>query len=59
MMLFEDDICICGNAIDCPSKEECLRARKGKPGQIYTVSLFYNGKEKCEYFIKKRGVDRT
>jgi len=54
MMLFEDDICICGNAIDCPSKDKCLRARRGKPGQIYTMSLFYNGKEKCEYFIEKR-----
>ena len=53
-MFFEDDICKCGNAEDCPSKDKCLRARKGHPGGIYTVSLFYNGKEKCEYFIEEK-----
>ena len=54
MFFDEDDICKCGNAEDCPSKEKCFRAKPGRPGSIYTVSLFYNGKEKCDYFIEKR-----
>ena len=53
-MFFDDDICKCGNAKDCPNKEKCLRAIPGRPGTIYTVSLFYDGKEKCDYFIEKR-----
>ena len=50
--MFELDICKCGNAEKCPNKDICLRGRKEtKPG-IYTVSLFYDEKNKeCEYFI--------
>ena len=54
MFFHEDDICKCGNAEDCPSKGKCFRAKPGRPGSIYTVSLFYNGKEKCDYFIEKK-----
>ena len=46
MFFDEDDICKCGNAEDCPSKEKCFRAKPGRPGFIYTVSLFYNGKDR-------------
>ena len=52
-MFFEDDICKCGNSEECPNKDKCLRAKKSQSG-IYTVSLFYNGKEKCDYFIEKQ-----
>ena len=50
--MFELDICKCGNAEKCPNKDICLRGRKEtKPG-IYTVSLFYDEKnKKCDYFI--------
>lgn len=54
MFFDEDDICKCGNAEDCPSKEKCFRAKPGRPESIYTVSLFYDGKEKCDYFIEKK-----
>ena len=51
-MLFEEDICKCGNADECPNKDICLRGKKTtKPG-IYTVALFYDEKNKeCKYFI--------
>ena len=51
---FGDDICKCGNAEDCPNKEKCFRAEPGRPGSFYSASLFYNGKEKCDYFIEKK-----
>jgi len=53
-MFFEDDICKCGNSEGCPRKESCLRAKPGRPGSVYTVSSFYNEKEKCDYFIEKK-----
>lgn len=50
--MFEDDICRCGNADKCPNKDICLRGRKVTKSGIYTVSLFYDEKNKeCEYFI--------
>lgn len=50
-MLFENDICRCGNADKCPNKDICLRGKKPKPG-IYTVANFYDEKNKeCKYLI--------
>ena len=59
--MFEDDICLCGNADKCPNKDICVRGQKHGPG-IYTIALFYNEKNKeCEYFIPvlKKGVKRA
>ena len=50
--MFENDICLCGNAANCPHKNECKRAGKHGPG-IYTVALFYEEGKECEYFMKK------
>ena len=53
-MFFDDDICFCGNADDCPLKEKCKRARKAGAG-IHTYSLFYNANDdKCEFFYPER-----
>lgn len=50
-MFFDDDICLCGNADNCPNKDRCRRAEK-KIG-IHTYSLFYEEGKECEYFFEK------
>ena len=47
MFLFEDDICLCGNAENCPKKETCRRAKSHGPG-IYSYAAFYKENEECE-----------
>ena len=49
--MFEYDLCRCGNANKCPSKDECERARVDLPAGIYTYSDFYNENRECEYYI--------
>lgn len=47
--MFEVCLCRCGNADECPHKEECERAKRVVG--ICTMSLFYTGDDECEYFI--------
>ena len=55
-MWINDDICFCGNAYECPHKNDCRRAER-KPG-IHSYSNFYNEKNKeCEYFWKKENKE--
>lgn len=54
--MFDDDICMCGNAAQCPLKDQCRRA-ESKPG-IHTYALFYEEDEECEYFWKKYEVTK-
>lgn len=57
--MFEYDICLCGNAEECPHKETCQRAMKHGPG-IYTVSNFYEEKDTCDYYYPiKENVDES
>lgn len=49
----DEDICMCGNAAECPLKEDCRRYRPKKPG-IYTMSLFYEEGKECEHFLERR-----
>lgn len=53
-MFYDDDICFCGNADECPYSRTCLRAKKrNKPG-IYTVANFYNAdNDECEYYFEE------
>lgn len=53
--MFENDICFCGNAKDCPSRDFCRRA-KSTPG-INTYSNFYKENEECEYFLRNEIYD--
>lgn len=53
LIMFEYDICLCGNADKCPMKDTCLRAIKPPPG-IYTISLFYNKDKECENYIERK-----
>ena len=53
--MFENDICFCGNAKDCPSRDFCKRA-DSKPG-INTYSNFYKENEECEYFLRNETYD--
>ncbi len=55
-MWFEDDICFCGNAYECPYKNDCRRAER-KPG-IHSYANFYNEDKKCEYFLKKEKIEK-
>lgn len=48
-MFFEDDICFCGNAKDCPKREKCRRGNS-KPG-IHSYSDFYDKNKEYEYFM--------
>ena len=54
--MFEDYLCRCGNADECPHKEECERAKR--VAGICTMSLFYTGEDKCEYFIPIKESDK-
>ena len=54
--MFEYDICLCGNADQCPHKDNCKRAEEHGPG-IYTVSLFYQEDKECEYFWEKKNEE--
>jgi hypothetical protein len=56
--MWDNDICLCGNAAECPNKDTCRRARKHGPG-VYTISYFYKEGEKCEYYLKRKEVDKN
>ena len=51
--MFDDDICLCGNAIYCSQRNQCRRAEH-KIG-IHTYSNFYEYEKdrECKYFLKK------
>ena len=56
--MFEYDFCFCGNADQCPLKDNCKRAMS-VPG-IHTYSLFYEKDKECEYYYpKKKEVDKN
>ena len=57
-MWYDDDICFCGNAYECPYRDDCRRAER-KPG-IHSYSNFYDEKNKeCEYFWKKDNIKKN
>lgn len=51
--MFEDDICLCGDANKCPLKDTCKRAERRKTPGIYTVPNFFQFYKEgygCEYY---------
>ena len=56
MGFFNDDICFCVNAKECPHKDTCRRA-DSKPG-IHTYSNFYEEGKECDNYWKKTEIKK-